>query len=89
MSMQWYDWAGLLGVAVILLAYFLLQASRMRGDALTYQLMNASGALLVLVSLLYAFNLSAFLMELAWLLVSVYGIVRGRRKRRSAREAAP
>jgi len=84
LSMHWYDWAGLSGVAVILLAYFLLQASRLRGDALVYQLMNAIGASLVLISLLYAFNLSAFLMELAWLGVSIYGIVRGRRKRRSA-----
>jgi paired small multidrug resistance pump len=83
MSMQWYDWAGLLGVALILLAYFLLQAGRMRGDALAHQLLNAAGASLVLVSLLYAFNLSAFLMELAWLAVSIYGIVRGRKQRRS------
>ena len=81
--MHWYDWAGLSGVAVILLAYFLLQASRLRGDALVYQLMNAIGAVLVLLSLLYAFNLSAFLMELAWLGVSIYGIARGRKKRRS------
>ena len=53
------------------------------------QLMNAVGALFVLVSLLYAFNLSAFLMELAWLIVSVYGILRGRKKRRSEADAAP
>ena len=77
--MQWPDAFGLLGVALILLAYFLLQAGRMLGHSLTYQLMNASGALLVLVSLLYAFNLSAFLMEVAWLAVSIYGIFRGRR----------
>ena len=38
-----------------------------------------SGASLILVSLLYAFNLSAFLMELLWLGISIYGIVRGRR----------
>lgn len=76
--MQWPDALGLLGVVLILLAYFLLQAGRMRGQALSYQLMNAAGALLVLVSLLYAFNLSAFLMELAWLAVSIYGIARGR-----------
>ena len=44
--------------------------------------MNAAGALLVLVSLLYAFNLSAFVMEVAWLAVSIYGIVRGRKIRR-------
>ena len=77
--MQWPDALGLLGVLLILLAYFLLQAGRMRGHSLIYQLLNAVGALLVLVSLLYAFNLSAFLMELAWLAVSIYGIVRSRR----------
>ena len=78
--MQWPDALGLLGVVLILLAYFLLQAGRMRGNSLAYQLMNAFGAVLVLVSLFYAFNLSAFLMELAWLAVSIYGIFRGRRR---------
>ena len=78
--MQWPDALGLLGVVLILFAYFLLQAGRMRGHSPVYQLMNAFGALLVLVSLLYAFNLSAFLMELAWLAVSIYGIFRGRRR---------
>ncbi|HET8943073.1 MAG TPA: hypothetical protein VFN13_13915 [Rudaea sp.] len=79
--MQWYDWFGLLGVSLILLAYFLLQAGRMRGDALLHQLLNAAGSLLVLVSLLYAFNLSAMLMELAWFVISIYGLVRGYKRR--------
>jgi len=81
MTLRWYDWSGLLGVSTILLAYFLLQAGRLRGDALSYQLMNAFGAFALLISLLYAFNLSAFVMEAAWLVVSIYGIARGRRKR--------
>jgi len=81
MSLHWYDWAGLFGVLLILLAYFLLQAGRLRGDALLFQLTNALGALGILISLLYAFNLSAFVMEAAWLAVSIYGIVRGRRRR--------
>ena len=81
-TMHWYDWAGLIGVALTLLAFFLLQAGRLRGDGLVYQLMNAVGALAVLVSLLYAFNLSAFVLEGLWLAISVYGIVRGRRVRR-------
>jgi len=79
--MRWYDAAGLFGVVFILIAYFLLQAGRLRGDALSYQLMNAFGAFALLVSLLYAFNLSAFVMEAAWLAVSIYGIARGRRRR--------
>ena len=81
MSLHWYDWAGLLGVLLILLAYFLLQAGRLRGDALVFQLTNALGALGILVSLVYAFNLSAFVMESAWFAVSIYGIVRGRKRR--------
>jgi len=82
MTLHWYDWSGLIGVSTILLAYFLLQAGRMRSDALTYQLMNALGAFALLISLLYAFNLSAFVMEAAWLAVSIYGIARGRRHSR-------
>lgn len=82
-SMHWYDWAGLLGVALTLIAFYLLQAGRLRGDGLSYQLMNAFGAFAVLLSLLYAFNLSAFVLEGLWLGISIYGIARGRRLRRS------
>ena len=80
-TLHWFDWAGLVGVLLVLLAYFLLQAGRVRGDALTYQLMNAFGAFAVLISLLYAFNLAAFVMESLWLCVSIYGIARARRVR--------
>jgi len=80
-NLHWYDWAGMLGVAAILLAFFLLQARRLHGHALPYQLMNAFGALAILVSLMYAFNLSAFLLEVAWLAVSIYGIFHSRRQK--------
>ena len=83
-DLHWYDCAGLLGVIVLLLAFFLLQAGKLHGNGFVYQLLNALGAGAVLISLFYAFNLSAFLMELAWLAVSIYGMVRGiRAKRRS------
>jgi len=82
-SLHWYDWAGLIGVALTLLAFFLLQAGRLRGDGLPYQLMNAVGAFAVLLSLFYAFNLSAFLLEFLWLLISVYGMVRSWRMRQA------
>jgi len=85
MLAHWPDLAGMIGVVAILIAYALLQAGRLRGDALTYQLMNAFGAFALIISLLYAFNLSAFVMESAWLVVSIYGIARGRRKRQEHR----
>ena len=81
LSLEWYDWVGLFGVLLILLAYFVLQTGRIRGDGLTYQLMNLFGASGVLVSLFYKPNFSATLMEIAWVAISIYGIVRGLRRR--------
>jgi len=80
----WYDWAGYIGVALILLAFLLLQAQRLRGNGLMYQLMNVLGALGVALSLVIgAFNLSAFLLEVAWIAIGIFGIVRNWRRRRA------
>ncbi len=79
-TLFWHDWAGYIGVVLVLLAFLLLQARKLHGNGLTYQLLNVFGAFGVLLSLLFgSFNLSAFVMEAAWLLISVYGIMVGRR----------
>ncbi len=81
-SLHWYDIAGFTGVILIVLAFLLQQMGRMRGDGLPNQLLNALGALGVLLSLLFgAFNLAAFVLEAVWLAISVYGMVRGARRR--------
>ena len=82
MNLAWYDLVGLGGTLAILVAFFLLQAGRLAGDSLRYQLLNLFGAAGVLVSLWGTFNLSVFLLELAWVAVSLYGIVRSLRRRR-------
>ena len=76
MNMQWYDWIGIAGTLMVLGAFFLLQAGRIHGNRLAYQLLNLFGALGVLVSLWGKFNVSVFLLEAAWIAVSVYGIAR-------------
>ncbi len=76
MALHWYDWVGLLGTGMILGAFALLQAGRLSGTGLVYQLLNLFGAAGVLASLLGTFNLSVFLLEAAWVAVSAYGIVR-------------
>ncbi|TBR12375.1 MAG: hypothetical protein EPO46_05220 [Lysobacter sp.] len=83
-ALAWYDIVGLAGTVMILLGFFLLQAGRLRGTGLTYQLLNLFGAAGVLVSLLGTFNLSVFLLELAWIGVSAFGIVRSLRAGRTA-----
>ena len=83
MNLQWYDWIGMLGTLMVLAAFFLLQAGRLSGTGITYQLLNLLGAGGVLVSLLGKFNLPVFFLELAWMLISAYGIARTVKARRT------
>ena len=80
MNLQWYDWIGILGTLMVLGAFFLLQAGKIHGNRLAYQLLNLLGAAGVLVSLQGKFNIAVFLLEAAWIAISVYGIVRTFRK---------
>ncbi len=82
--MQWFDWVGMVGTAMILAAFWLLQARRLSGTGIVYQLLNLFGAAGVLVSLLGDFNISVFLLECAWVLVSAYGIMRSLQARNAA-----
>lgn len=72
----WHDVIGTTGAAIILFTYFLLQLQRISSHALSYSLLNGLGAFLILVSLSVEFNLSAFVVEAFWLLISIVGIVR-------------
>ncbi|MGQ4658957.1 CBU_0592 family membrane protein [Lysobacter sp. F6437] len=76
MNLEWYDWIGIVGTLMVLAAFFLLQAGRLTGNGLVYQLLNLFGAGGVLVSLIGQFNVSVFLLEAAWVAISGYGIVR-------------
>jgi hypothetical protein len=76
MNLHWYDFAGLIGVVLILIAYLMLQLGRWGGIDLRYTGLNLAGALLIILSLIYDFNLSAFLMEAAWVVISFIGIHR-------------
>ena len=81
MSYHWYDFVGNIGVAMILLAYLLLQTGRTAIADWRYSLVNGLGALLILVSLCFAFNLSSFIIELVWLAISLFGLMKALRSR--------
>lgn len=74
MNFHWYDFIGGVGVALIIFTYILLQLERIRSESLAYSLLNAAGASLIIVSLYFEFNFSAFIVEFFWLLISLAGI---------------
>ncbi len=69
------DLVGVVGVLCILIAYAGATSGRLDARRAPALLLNLTGALLILVSLCFDFNLSAVLMEGAWALVAVYGLV--------------
>ncbi len=89
MNLQWYDWVGLIGSALVVVSYFLLQSGRLSGTALPYQLSNIAGSSCILVSLFGGFNLSVALLQCTWIAISAYGIARGiMERRRSTSESS-
>jgi paired small multidrug resistance pump len=74
--MQWFDFVGATGVALIILTYILLQTEKIRSEQLIYSILNGLGASLIAFSLLYSFNFSAFVVEVLWVVISIYGIAK-------------
>jgi hypothetical protein len=70
------DIAGIVGVLLILIAYAGAQLGRLEPRRAPSLLLNFVGAGLILLSLMVRFNLAAFLMEAAWALVAIYGLIR-------------
>src|SRR3982750_2333434 len=75
-NLSWFDVVGFIGVLLIVVAYLLLQLDKLPSSSAKYSLLNAGGALLIIVSLIFAFNLSAFIMEVFWVLISLLGLWR-------------
>ena len=76
MNFHLFDLAGFIGVVLIIVAYLLLQLEKLPSSSPRYSLFNAAGALLIMVSLIFAFNLSAFIVEAFWFLISLLGLWR-------------
>ena len=76
MDYSWFDLVGNVGVLLMVIAYLLLQLEQLSSSTVSYLLLNTVGAIMVIISLKFRFNLSAFLMEGFWLLISLYGLTR-------------
>ena len=67
---------GIMGVGLIIIAYFLLQINRLSSQSLMFSLLNFFGSFLILLSLFDEWNLPSFIIEIFWMLISLIGIVR-------------
>ncbi len=66
------DILGWVGTASDLFAYYLVSTRRLRGDALSYQLINLIGGLLLTINAIYYHSMSAIAINVAWIGISVF-----------------
>lgn len=71
-----------MGMAFVAYAYFLIQAEKVTKDTLAYQWLNLIGAILLITSLSVHFNLGSFMIEVFWIIITVYGMIQSRKKAR-------
>ena len=81
---------GALGSLIYVGGYLLVQCGHICGNSVTFTASKLLAAVMVLVSLGAAFNLAAFLIQISFILISIYGLwyrVSGRFAARRARLA--
>ena len=76
-----FDILGLIGVFIILATYLALQLEKVSAQDWRYSALNGFGAILILISLLHSFNLASFVIEIAWLAISLFGLFKAWRAR--------
>lgn len=77
------DWffntVGLLGPILFTWAYLMLSLGTWNGNMVRTHVANLGGAVAILISLARFWNLSIFVLEIAWAAISLYGMWRARR----------
>ena len=78
-----YDAFGLIGASLFVVSFAGTQIEKLDPHDWPSLTLNLVGAILVLVSLIHAFNLASFVLEVVWGLVALYGLIKFvlRRKR--------
>ena len=75
--------AGIAGVALVLIAYGWITSGKTTAADPRFQLLNIVGTIGILLSLLVQWNLPAFIVNAAWLLIGLFALIRHYRRRRT------
>ena len=70
----WSDFVGNIGVILIIVAFYLNVAEKIKSTDRSYNLLNLIGSILLLTSLVYKPNLSNIIIEIIWGGISLMGL---------------
>ena len=81
--MDLFQIIGFLGMICVVGAYLLLQLQIVSNKNLSFQIINLIGAILLIISLCIHFNLGSFLIEIFWIIITLFGIYKIYKKGRN------
>lgn len=70
------DWLGVLGSLIIAGAYLAVSRGWVAAERPAFNLLNLAGAVLILLSLYWRPNAGAILIEVLWVAIAVYALIR-------------
>ncbi len=80
--MDIYQIIGFVGMLFIVYAYLLLQIKKYTITSFKYQILNLVGAILLLISLFVHFNLGSFIIELFWIIITLFGMYKNLKEKK-------
>ena len=75
-ELTWIDWLGVLGSLMIAGAYLAVSRNWVAPERPAFNLLNLTGALFILASLWYRPNAGAIMIEVLWVCIAVYALIR-------------
>lgn len=67
---------------MVLIAYFLLEHQTIGSHSYAYLLLNMAGSILIIISLLWDWNLGAFINNLIWIGITIYGFIKAKKEQK-------
>jgi len=74
MNIDLYNIIGFLGTGLYIFSYFFLQTNKIYNKKV-YTLLNLTAAIFVSISLLKYWNAPSFLIQITWIIISLYGLL--------------
>lgn len=89
LSLSPVQWIGVVGFAIYMAGFLLVQTGHLDGNGVLFPASKVVAALCVLCSLVDAFNLATLLIQLSFVVIGSYGVIKRLLWKRSARRATP
>ena len=80
--MDIYQIIGFIGMLLVVYAYLLLQIKKYTITSFPYQILNLIGAILLLISLFVHFNLGSFVIEVFWIIITLFGMYKNLKEKK-------